>query len=61
MTELLHAEFEDETGVTRQLTKSEVVTYPQVVAGAGNETTTKLIGWMGRVLADHPDQRRELV
>ncbi len=61
MTELLHTEFQDETGVTRQLTKSEVVTYTQVVAGAGNETTTKLIGWMGRVLADHPDQRRQLV
>jgi cytochrome P450 len=61
MSELLHAEFEDETGTTRRLTKAEVVTYTQVVAGAGNETTTKLIGWMGRVLADHPDQRRELV
>ena len=32
-----------------------------VVAGAGNETTTRLIGWAGKVLADHPDQRRELV
>ena len=32
-----------------------------VVAGAGNETTTRLIGWAGKVLAEHPDQRRELV
>ena len=32
-----------------------------VVAGAGNETTTRLIGWTGKVLAEHPDQRRELV
>ena len=32
-----------------------------VVAGAGNETTTRLIGWAGTVLADNPDQRRELV
>jgi cytochrome P450 len=32
-----------------------------VIAGAGNETTTRLIGWAGKVLADHPDQRRELV
>ena len=32
-----------------------------VIAGAGNETTTRLIGWTGKVLADHPDQRRELV
>ena len=38
-----------------------VLTYVNVVAGAGNETTTRLIGWAGKVLADHPDQRRELV
>ncbi len=61
MTELLHAEFEDETGATRRLTRDEALTYVNVVAGAGNETTTRLIGWAGRVLADHPDQRRELV
>jgi cytochrome P450 len=61
MTEMLHAEFEDETGRTRRLTRDEVLTYVNVVAGAGNETTTRLIGWAGKVLADHPDQRRELV
>jgi cytochrome P450 len=61
MTELLRAEFEDETGTIRRLTREEVLTYVNVVAGAGNETTTKLIGWTGKVLADHPDQRRELV
>jgi cytochrome P450 len=60
MTEMLHAEFEDETGTTRRLTRDEVLTYVNVVAGAGNETTTRLIGWAGKVLADHPDQRREL-
>ena len=61
MTELLHAEFEDENGVTRRLTRDELLTYISVVAGAGNETTTRLIGWTGKVLADHPDQRAELV
>ncbi|MEX2256812.1 MAG: cytochrome P450 [Acidimicrobiia bacterium] len=61
MTQLLQAEFEDETGTTRRLTREEVLTYVNVVAGAGNETTTRLIGWAGTVLADHPDQRRELV
>jgi cytochrome P450 len=61
MTEMLRAEFEDETGTTRRLTREEVLTYVNVVAGAGNETTTRLIGWAGNVLADHPDQRRELV
>jgi cytochrome P450 len=61
MTQLLRAEFEDETGTTRRLTRGEVLTYVNVVAGAGNETTTRLIGWAGKVLGDHPDQRRELV
>jgi cytochrome P450 len=61
MTELLNAEFVDETGSTRRLTRQELLTYLNVVAGAGNETTTRLIGWAGKVLADHPDQRRQLV
>ncbi len=61
MTELLHTEFEDETGTVRCLTRDEALLYTTVVAGAGNETTTRLIGWAGKVLAEHPDQRRELV
>ncbi len=61
MTELLHTEFEDETGTTRTLTRDEALLYTTVVAGAGNETTTRLIGWAGKILAEHPDQRRELV
>ena len=61
MTELLTVEFEDETGITRRLRRDELLTYINVVATAGNETTTKLIGWMGKVLAEHPEQRRALV
>ena len=61
MTELLNVEFVDETGTTRRLTREEILVYLNVVAGAGNETTTRLIGWAGKVLAEHPDQRRELV
>ncbi|MFC8530093.1 cytochrome P450 [Nocardia sp. NPDC057227] len=61
MTELLNVEFEDHTGEWRKLTRGELLTYVNVVSGAGNETTTRLIGWAGRVLADHPDQRRRLV
>jgi len=61
MTELLNVEFVDETGTTRRLTRGELLIYLNVVAGAGNETTTRLIGWAGKVLAEHPDQRRELV
>jgi len=61
MTELLNVEFADETGTVRRLTRDELLTYVTVVSGAGNETTTRLIGWAGKVLAEHPDQRRALV
>lgn len=61
MTQLLTAEFEDEDGTTRTLTRDEVLTYTAVLAGAGNETTGRLIGWLAKVLAEHPDQRREIV
>ncbi len=60
MSALLHTEFEDHTGVVRTLTREEVLGYVGLLAGAGNETTTRLIGWTGKVLADNPDQRREL-
>ena len=61
MTELLNAEFVDETGTSRRLTREEILTYLMLLAGAGNETTTRLIGWAGKLLAEHPDQRRDLV
>ena len=58
MTALLTAEFDDLDGSRRRLTRDEVLSYTQVLAGAGNETTGRLIGWLGKVLGDHPDQRR---
>ncbi len=61
MTDLLQGEFEDVDGTTRRLTREEVLNYVNLVAAAGNETTTRLIGWTGKVLAEHPDQRKELV
>jgi cytochrome P450 len=61
MTELLEAEFEDAEGERRRLTRDELLGYVNLLAAAGNETTTRLIGWTGKVLAEHPDQRRELV
>jgi cytochrome P450 len=60
MTELLNAEFEDETGAVRRLTRGEILNYVSLLAGAGNETTTRLIGWTGKLLGEHPDQRREI-
>jgi cytochrome P450 len=61
MTQLLTAEFEDQGGGRRSLTRQEVLTYTAVIAGAGNETTGRLIGWLAKVLAEHPDQRRAVV
>ncbi len=61
MTELLNAEFEDVTGTMRTLTHGEILTYVGLLAGAGNETTTRLIGFTGEVLGRHPDQRAQLV
>lgn len=60
MTDLLQAEYTDVDGVERRLTREEVLGYVNLIAAAGNETTTRLIGWTGKVLAEHPDQRREI-
>jgi cytochrome P450 len=60
MTQLLNAEIEDDGG-TRRLTRSEVLLYTSMIAGAGNETTTRLIGFIGQLLAEHPDQRHQIV
>ena len=60
MTQLLNAEVED-AGQLRPLSRLEVLTYTSMIAGAGNETTTRLIGFIAQLLAEHPDQRRELV
>ncbi|MCV7260042.1 cytochrome P450 [Mycobacterium shimoidei] len=60
MTELVNAEIEEPDGSCRRLTRTEVLTYAGTLVGAGNETTTRLIGFAGQLLSDHPDQRHEL-
>jgi cytochrome P450 len=60
ITEMLTAEFKDGAGVQRKLTRDEVQTLVNVLAGAGNETTNRLIGWSGKLLSEHPEQRRQL-
>jgi len=60
MTQLLHAEIE-ENGQRRRLTRTEVLGYTAMIAGAGNETAARLIGFTAQLLADHPDQRRAIV
>ena len=61
ITELLNLEFTDLSGKERRLTRQEVQIFVGVIGSAGVETTGRLFGWMGKVLAEHPDQRRELV
>lgn len=61
MTELLRAEIDEPDGTRRPLSRTEVLAYTAMIAGAGNETTARLIGFMGQLLSDHPEQRRELV
>jgi cytochrome P450 len=60
MTELLAAQIDEPDGTRRPLSRTEVLAYTAMIAGAGNETTTRLIGFMAQLLSDHPDQRREL-
>jgi cytochrome P450 len=61
MTELLNAEVDEPDGTRRPLERTEVLAYTAMIAGAGNETTARLIGFMGQLLGEHPDQRQELV
>lgn len=61
MTEMLTTEFADPTGTSRRATREEALLLTTVLATAGNETTNRLIGWMGKALSEHPDQRRQIV
>jgi cytochrome P450 len=61
ISRLITTEFEDEEGVRRTLTRAESLMYLSIIAGAGNHTTNRLISWTAKVLAEHPDARRELV
>lgn len=61
VTEMMGIEFTDVDGTVRKLTRDEILVCIVQVAFAGSETTTRLIGWAGKVLAEHPDQRRELL
>jgi cytochrome P450 len=60
MSELIQAEFVDMHGEKRRLGRAEIIGFVGLLAGAGNETTTRLIGWAGKVLAENPEQRARL-
>jgi cytochrome P450 len=61
MTDLLNMTYIDAHGTSRHLDTAVILNYVGILAAAGNETTVRLIGWAGKLLAEHPDQRRELV
>ncbi len=59
---LIQARFTDVfTGEERGLTDQEILNYVGQLYAAGNETTARLIGWMGKVLSDNPEQRAAVV
>ena len=58
MTQLLNVEFVDDLGETRNLTRDELLTFLMLIASAGNDTTNRLIGWIGQVLGTNPSQRQ---
>lgn len=60
VTELLNVEFTDADGVERKLSSEELLVFLGVVANAGTETVSRLFGWLGKLLGEHHDQRREL-
>ncbi len=61
MSELIAAEFVDESGERRGLDDRELLNFLLLLGTAGNETVARLLGWSASVLADNPEARAELV
>jgi cytochrome P450 len=59
VTELLGVEFTDVSGTVRKLSSDELLVFLGVIANAGTETVGRLFGWLGKLLGEHPDARRE--
>jgi cytochrome P450 len=60
ITDLINVEYATSSGEMRKLTREEILVLVNLLFGAGNETTNRLIGWTAKTLAEHPDQRREI-
>lgn len=60
VTAMMTTPFKDEHGETRTLTRDEMHLLANLLVSAGNETTGRLIGWLAKLMADYPDQRREV-
>src|SRR5437588_8906547 len=60
LTALVEAEIVDEAGEVRRMTPEETVEFAMLLFVAGTETVGRFLGWAAVVLAEHPDQRKEL-
>jgi len=60
LTALVEAEITDDQGVVRRMTEQETVEFAMLLFVAGTETVGRFLGWTAVVLADNPDQRKEL-
>jgi len=58
---LIGSEITDDDGSTRRLTDEELVVFTLLLYVAGTETVMRLLGNAAVLLAQHPDQRAELV
>jgi cytochrome P450 len=56
ISRLVDATYEDEAGVTHRLTDEDIATFAVLIAAAGSETVTKLIGNGTMAFHHNPDQ-----
>lgn len=61
LTDLVQVETVGDEGESRPLTRAESLGFAMLLISAGTETVARLLGWAAVVLAEHPDQRAELV
>jgi cytochrome P450 len=61
VSDIIHARIEEADGDTRPLDDKEVHDFVSLLSGAGIETVSRLMGWAGYYLPEHPDQLQELV
>jgi len=60
LSALVQAEITDDQGVVRRMTEQETIEFTMLLFIAGTETVGRFLGWAAAVLAEHPDQRKEL-
>ncbi len=60
VSDLAHADFEDEDGSTRKLEMAEMLSIVQQLMVAGNETTTKFFNETVKLLIEYPEEWRRI-